>query len=268
MLKRKNVFLLIPPSCSLHISPTHRDNRHFQNTENVIHTKKIRAWKASNLLGGPLKTVQVFRESVPSYITIHSQVKTIKFYGQQDTFPYFLCCCLTLNITLLFLFLYWALIHTLKYQYSQIFMSELPKKEESRNFLPFIWFSLLQPSTFPYIKNIWKRPKHCVYLYLHNGKGPLFPCWKGYMTLSLTSTLSKVTGTIILGQATSVLLPNFGEVRSAISRKANWGLDCHYVTTGSFVWLPKEFCINPRYLGHMVNPTSFITNIISSHTQF
>lgn len=78
----------------LHISHTNRDNGHFQNTENVIHTKKIRAWKASNQLGGPLKTVQMFRESVPSYKTIHSQFKTIKFYGQQDT----LLLMLLLNI--------------------------------------------------------------------------------------------------------------------------------------------------------------------------
>lgn len=40
-----------------------------------------------------------------------------------------------------------------------------PKKEENKNFLSFIWFSLLQPSTFPYIKNIWKKPKHCIYIY-------------------------------------------------------------------------------------------------------
>lgn len=146
-----------------------------------------------------------------------------------------------------------------------------PKKEESRNFLPFIWFSLLQPSTFLCLSHPKKYTKktQTLYLYLDNGKGPLFPCWKGYMTRSLTSTLWKVSGTIILGQSTSVFIPDFGEeVRSAISRKANWGLDSHYVTTGSFVWLPKEFCINPRYLGHMVNPISFITNIISSHKQF
>lgn len=86
ILKRKNGFLLMLSSCSCTSHTPHRDNGHFQNTENVIHTKKIRAQKASNLLGGHLKIVQVFRESLQSYITIHNQFKSIKFYGQQDIF--------------------------------------------------------------------------------------------------------------------------------------------------------------------------------------
>lgn len=86
----------------------------------------------------------------------------------------------------------------------------VPKKEENRNFLPLIWFSLLQAGTSPCIKKYMKK-NQTLYLYLHNGKGPSFPCWTGCMILRLTSTLWKVSGTIIFGQTTSVLLPNLGK---------------------------------------------------------
>lgn len=135
----------------LHISCTHRDNGHLQNTENVIDTNEVRSWKASNLLGGHLKTVQVFRESLASYITIHNQFKTIKFYGQQGIF--------FLLPTLLFNIKYYPFISSLilgfdPYIEISVLTSlyvQAPKKVENRNFLPFIWFSLLQASTFPYV---------------------------------------------------------------------------------------------------------------------
>lgn len=80
------------------------------------------------------------------------------------------------------------------------------------------------------------------------------------------STFCKVSGTTIFGQDTSVSLPNLGKksgVQFLEKQTEVW------ITTGYLlVWLPKELCINPTYLGHVVNHMSCITDIISSQEWF
>lgn len=114
-------------------------------------------------------------------------------------------------------------------------------------------------------KIYFKRPKHCILTYTR----VKVPCSTGYMDIRLMSTFWKVSGTTIFGQAPSVSLPNLGKksrVRFLEEQTEVW------ITTGYllafFVWLPKELCINPTYLGHVVKNMSCITDIMSSYEKF